>query len=586
LKTLPKVDIVIVGGGWCGLLMAKELGSRTSHSIVVLERGGPRNTANYSDDMDELDYAIRDVMMQDLSKETVTLRHSSNQRALPLRQHGAFLPGNGVGGAGEHWNGLCERLLPDAFRLLTATTAKYGAGKLPEGHAITDWGVTYDELEPYYTRADRLLGISGQAGNLRDKTVEGGNPFEGWRSAEYPTPPIKSPYFSALIRDAAKSMGLHPYVGPAANLSIAYTNPDGVTRPPCAYCGFCERFGCMIGAKAQPSNILMPVIQKYNQISIQTGATVRRIEHDGSPKNNRVKGVTYVGTGGEELFQPAELVILASWTMSNTRLLLLSGIGRPYDPASIRGTVGRNLTHQVNVSATAFFEKPLNSFMGAGAATTLIPDYNGDIFDHGDLPFIRGGVFQANSHGDRPIGSFGVVPGTVKPKWGMEWKKASLHYYDHSAHLGFLGEHLPYTENYFDLDPVYKDSFGDPLLRLTLNWNDNERKMVAFGMAKAVEISRAAGAKEVIPFGGLHNYDAQRYQSTHIQGGTIMGSSPDHSVVNPLLQQWQTPNLFVLGGSTFPQGPSAPPTLTMLAQTLRTADAIVDNYLKKPGALA
>jgi gluconate 2-dehydrogenase alpha chain len=110
--------------------------------------------------------------------------------------------------------------------------------------------------------------------------------------------------------------------------------------------------------------------------------------------------------------------------------------------------------------------------------------------------------------------------------------------------------------------------------------------MVAFGMAKAVEISRAAGAKEVIPFGGLHNYDAQRYQSTHIQGGTIMGSSPDHSVVNPLLQQWQTPNLFVLGGSTFPQGPSAPPTLTMLAQTLRTADAIVDNYLKKPGALA
>src|SRR2546429_422483 len=121
-------------------------------------------------------------MMQDLSRETVTLRHDAARRAVPLRQHGAFLPGAGVGGSGEHWNAQVPRFLPDCFELLSKTTQKYGASALPEGHAVRDWGITYDELEPYYTRVDKLLGTSGQAGNIRGKRIGGGNIFEGWRS--------------------------------------------------------------------------------------------------------------------------------------------------------------------------------------------------------------------------------------------------------------------------------------------------------------------------------------------------------------------------------------------------------------------
>src|SRR6185312_13260501 len=98
MKTLPSTDVLIIGGGWTGLLMAKELGGHTPLSIVILERGGPRNLASYSADMDELDYFIRMHMMQDPSQETVTLRHSPSERALPIRQFGAFLPGSGVGG--------------------------------------------------------------------------------------------------------------------------------------------------------------------------------------------------------------------------------------------------------------------------------------------------------------------------------------------------------------------------------------------------------------------------------------------------------------------------------------------------------
>ncbi len=587
MKTLPSVDAVIVGGGWTGLLMAKELGSRTELSVVVLERGGPRKTDDYGEDMDELDYAIRLRMMQDASNETVTLRHNPGQRALPMRQFASFFPGSGVGGAGEHWNGEFPRILPDCFALLSNTIEKYGAERLPEYHSIQDWGVTYDELEPHYTRAELLLGISGKAGNIRGKQIEGGNIFEGWRSAEYPNPPIKIPYFSALFRDAAKALGYHPYPIPAATISQAYTNPDGIVRAGCTYCGFCERFGCMIGAKAQPTNTLLPVIQKRKNVSIRTGASVRRIVHNTTQSGGRARGVSYIDASGEEVFQPAGLVFLASWTLNNTRLLLLSQVGEPYNPASGKGTLGRNLTHQVYFpAATAFFDKPLNRFMGSGASGVRIGDLDGDLFDHSGLPFLRGGILLALSLGFRPIANFGVVPQTVKAKWGPEWKKAALHYYDRTGSIVFHGEHLAYRDNYMDLDPVYKDHFGDPLLRFTLDWRENERRMAEFATAKAVEIAREMGAKEVTPFPGLRSYDATRSQSTHIQGGTIMGSSPDRSVLNPYLQHWQVSNLFVLGASAFPQNASANPTPTILALTFRTADAIVNRYLKNPAPLA
>jgi gluconate 2-dehydrogenase alpha chain len=586
MKTLPRVDVVIVGGGWTGLLMAKELGSRTSLSVVVLERGGPRKTENYSSDMDELDYAIRTHMMQDFSQETVTFRHAPQQRALPLRQHGCFLPGTGIGGAGEHWSAWFPRFLPDCFELLSRTVGKYGVGKLPEDHSVQDWGITYDELEPHYTRAENLLGISGKAGNLRGKLIEGGNIFEGWRSSEYPTPPTKIPYIASLFRDAGKSLGYHPFPIPAATTSVSFTNSDGVSRPGCTYCGFCDRFGCMIGAKAQPTNVLLPVIEKRKNVSIRTGAWVRRLNRSGANGKGDVTGVTYVDSSGEEISQPAGLTILASWTLNNTRLLLLSGIGEPYDPTDGKAHVGRNLTHQVLTSATVFFEKPLNRFMGSAASGIRISDFDGDLFDHTHLPFLRGGTFTVTHIGDGPIANFGVLPPSIKARWGSEWKKAGLYYYDRTARIGFSGEHLAYKSNYMDLDPTYKDRLGDPLLRMTMDWRDNERHMSEFASEKAVEIARAMGAKEALPSPGLRSYDTTRYQSTHLQGGTIMGPSPDRSVVNHFLQHWQFPNLFILGGSTIPQNASSNPTATILALTYRTADALVDRYLKHPGSLA
>jgi len=574
MRTLPRADVVVVGGGWSGLLMAKELGARTGLSVVVLERGQPRKTSDYFEGMDELDYAIRLRMMQDASKETVTFRHTSKDRALPIRQFANFLPGTGVGGAGEHWNGITPRFLPDCFELRTRTVERYGAEKLPAGHSIQDWGVTYAELEPFYTRAEWLLGISGKTGS---------DPFEGPHSAEYPTPPQKTPYFPSLFRDAARSMGYHPFPAPSANLSQAYRNPDGIVRPACQYCGFCERYGCMVGAKAQPTNTLLPVIARQKSVSVRTGANVRRVLH----KDGKAAGVSYVDASGEEIVQPADLVLLASWTLNNTRLLMLSKIGEAYDAARGTGQLGRNLTHQaVSRGVALFFDRPLNRFMGSGACGIVIRDLDGDNFDHGPLDFLRGAYIAAFSRGNPPIGVFGTVPPSVKATWGSAWKKAAIDAFDSTASFGISGEHLAYRTNYMDLDPTYRDSNGDPLLRMTMDWNDNERNLIGYMTARMAQLGRAMGAREVVAPPLPRRYDVNTYRSTHLQGGTIMGTSPANSVVNTWLQHWQMSNLFVLGASTFPQNPSGNPTLTILAQTLRTADAIIDRYLKLPGVLA
>jgi gluconate 2-dehydrogenase alpha chain len=581
---LKSVDVVTVGVGLTGTILAKELAD-TGLKVVGLERGRWRDTDPdfaMPGAHDELKYVRRHELMQDLSKETLTFRNAMSETALPMRQLGSFLPGEGVGGAAVHWGGLTWRFLPWDFETKSRTLARYGKNQVAEDCTLQDWGVTYDELEPHFDRFEYLYGISGKAGNLQGRIIPGGNPFEGPRSREYPNPPLKTAYSSALFAKAAQSMGYKPFPVPTGANSRPYKNEYGATINACVYCGYCQFFGCEMGAKASPQTAVLPALMQNKNFELRTLCNVVKVNLDSDKK--RAVSVTYVDSRGREFEQPADLVLLTSYVLNNTRLMLLSGIGKPYDPAANTGVVGRNYAYQTPSSVTLFFEdKNFNSFMGAGGLGLAIDEFNGDTFDHSGLGFIGGGFMQAGSNGARPIEVRPVPAGT--PRWGSEWKKAAAKYFNRSFSITIQGACQSYRSNYLDLDPTYRDAYGLPLLRMTFDRHENETKMSVWLTNKAAEIAKAVGPAKMNVSPRTGKYTIVPYQSTHNTGGAVMGADPATSAVNKYLQSWDVPNVFAVGASAFPQNGGYNPTGTVGALTFQALEAIKTKYLKRPGAL-
>jgi gluconate 2-dehydrogenase alpha chain len=582
VQKLPPVDIAFVGFGWTAAMVAQELAD-TGLRMVAIERGGWRNTSTdfaVTYDQDELRYMWRGGLFQQPARETLTFRNAPGQTALPMRHLGSFLPAAGVGGAGVHWNGQFWRILPTDFVLRSHNEQRYG--KLPEDMTVQDWGVTYDELEPYYDKFERLCGISGKAGNLKGKIQPGGNPFEGPRTRDFPNPPLGMVYGPALFGAACHDTGHTPFPCPAANMSKAYTNPLGVTLAPCTYCGFCEKFGCGNNSKSSPQTTILPVLMRRDNFELRTECEVLHVNMDSSGK--RATGVTYVDTEGRLFEQPAEMVFLCAFAQHNVRLLLLSGIGQPYDPRSGEGVVGRNYAYQVVSSVDVFLDdKILNPFVGAGALGVAIDDYNGDNFDHGGLGFIGGGYIACWNTGARPIEIHPVPKGT--PKWGPKWKQAVAKNYMTTATIATHGAVMSYRDNYLDLDPTYRDRHGRPLLRLTFDFHDNEHRMSDYLTDRAADIAKAMKPREIHAKKRSGHYSVVPYQTTHNTGGAAMGTDPKTSFVNRYLQSWDVPNLFVMGSSVFPQNSGYNPTGTIGALTYWATDAIKNTYLKNPGPL-
>jgi gluconate 2-dehydrogenase alpha chain len=584
-RKLPPKDVVIIGLGWTGCILGYEL-AKAGLDVVAVERGPWRDTATdfppaYA--QDELRYAIRNDLFLRPAQETLTFRNKANQTALPIRNWVSFLPGHGVGGAGVHWNAQTWRFLPTDFRLRSHLEERYGNGVLPADMTIQDWPVSYDELEPYYDRFEKLCGTSGKAGNIRGKIQDGGNPFEGWRSSEYPTPPLKQGYGAVLFAEAARKMGHSPFPHPASILSEAYVNPLGLKLGQCTYCGFCERFGCGNYSKSSPQTCVLPALLRLPNFTAQTDSEVVKINLDGSGK--RATGVTYVDTSGQEWEQPADIVLVCAFALFNVRLMLLSGIGKPYDARTGEGVVGRNYAYQtVSGVRVILKDKLLNPFIATGASGMMIDDYNGDNFDHSGLGFVGGGYMGASQTNARPIQTRPVPLGT--PKWGAQWKKATAESYQRTMILTTLGSSYSYRDCWLDLDPTYKDRLGRPLMRMTFDFHDNELKMSAFLTDRLAKIARAMDPAELIAVPRRGPYTITEYQTTHNTGGTVMGADPVTSALNRYCQSWDVHNVFVPGGaSVFPQNHGYNPTNTVGALAYWTADAIKDRYLKNPGPL-
>lgn len=567
-RTLDKVDVAVVGLGWTGGIIAAEC-AKAGLKVAGLERGKERGTEDFLRIHDELRYGIRYELMQDLSKETVTFRNDRSMRALPMRQLGSFLLGEGLGGSGTHWNGHTWRFLPYDFEIKTLTEEKYGKDKLSSDYLLQDWGITYDELEPYFYQYELVAGISG----------DGKNPFAGHRSGDFPTPAMKKTPILKKFEKATESLGYTPFMLPSANLSETYENPDGQTINACQYCGFCERFGCEYGAKSSPEITVIPTALETGNFEIHFHANVTEVLKDG----DKVTGVKYIDTQtGEEIIQPAEVVVLTSYVFNNAKLLMVSDIGEQYDPETGRGTLGKNYCYQILPGATGYFDEQMNTFMGAGALGMSIDDFNGDNFDHSDLDFIHGGSMSITQPGVRPIASNRIMPDV--PTWGPEFKKQSIHNFTRSLSVGTQGASMPHKENFLSLDGTYKDAYGVPLVQMTYNFTEQDKNLHKYITARAAEIMEEMGAHTVVPNSPIENYSIVPYQTTHNTGGTIMGADPETSVVNNYLQHWDAENLFVVGAGNFAHNGGYNPTGTVGALAYRCAEGII-KYSKDGGSL-
>jgi len=297
--------------------------------------------------------------------------------------------------------------------------------------------------------------------------------------------------------------------------------------------------------------------------------------------------VTYLDAHGHECEQPADLVVLCAFSLFNVHLMLLSGIGTPYDPVSKSGTIGRNYSYQNLNRVSMFFDDTVqaNGFIGIGGGGTVFDDLNGNQLDNAKAGFVGGGVIWARQPGNGPVRGIATAPGV--PNWGSDWKKGIKEAFRHSFYYEVQGSCMAYDDAYLSLDPTYKDGYGRPLLQMTFDWHGNEIKGSQFLVGKAIEMCKSLSPlsmKGDAKKDGEH-YNVTQYQSTHTCGGAIMGNDPTTSALNRYLQSWDVPNVFAPGANAFPQNNGYNPTGMVGALTYWTAKAIREMYLKNPGPL-
>ena len=532
-----EVDFLIIGAGAAGGVMAKEL-SAAGFSVVVLEQGPYLREKDFQHD--EIKYTRLAAMTNNVKRQPHTYRKSDAETATVPDQR-VIQYGRQVGGGSVHFTANYWRLWESDFKQKT----KWGG---VTGASLADWPITYADLEPYYTKAEEELGISGLAG---------ANPFEAWRSKPYPLPPLPVKSSGVIFERATRKLGLHPFPAPMAILSQPYRGRGG-----CAHCGFCESFGCEVRAKSSTLATVIPVAERTGRCEIRPESYTRKIELG---PNGRVTGVVYFDAGRREVFQKAKAVIVCANGSETPRLLLMSkSSGFPQGLANSNGMVGKNLMFDAGFSAYGVFEHPLNEFKSV-QTTRVIHDFYEPDPKRG---FHGGGGIDARF--DFYPASFALsgLPRDA-PRWGSEWKAMVSRNFNRTMTVLAHATCLAQERNSISLDPDVKDAWGLPAIRITFDFHADDVSNMKFLLERQVEILRAAEALKV------WTDDTNEYYlpHNHLMGTCRMGDDAKGSVVDRHHRAHDVPNLFLVDGSSFVTA-GCQPTCTIQALAYRAADHI------------
>jgi choline dehydrogenase-like flavoprotein len=540
-------DVCVVGTGAGGGVMLEQL-TAAGMSVVALERGPQLATSQFTDD--ELATMWRDTLFSPDQVETYRLEQGA------ASETGRFNAiAHCVGGTMTHWAAWSWRFRPDEFEVLSTE------GPL-EGASLADWPIGYDELEPYYEKAEWEFGVAGNAG---------ANPFEGARKKAYPNPPHPPKVSSESVARAARKLGYTPFPTPMAINSRPYGG-----RPKCMYGGACQQFGCPIHAKATPFSVLIPQAVATKKLDLRPDAMVFEIPVG---KDGRVLGARYVDREGKTHEVRARHVVVAGGAIGSPHLLRLSTSGRfPSGLANGSDQVGRHLTFHVHNLVQYLLDEPSMQWTGL-ESHAAIDDLHPSDAKRG---FIRGGVVGEINFGSKlPIahGVAGVGFPGLERQWGAGFKDY-LRSFPHVVGLASILEDLPMASNTIDLDPDVRDRHGLAVPRITHRQHPNDIAMLDWYGKRLVELAEAAGGQQIwqpyVPhLTHLKPDQAMKGAGAHFHGTCRMGDDPEKSVVDKWCRAHEVPNLWVVDGSVFPTSGGYNPTLTILANAYRVADHFV-----------
>ena len=529
-----EVDFVIVGSVAAGGVMAREL-SRNGFSVVVLEQGPFLTERDFSHDPFWGDLHPDKALTNNRKDQPGTSRKTDKDEA---KLSGWNNYGRVVGGGSVHFTANYWRFPELEFEQAT----RFG---VPDDSTIADWPIRYADLEPYYTKVEWDIGVSGLAGN----------PFEPPRTKPFPLPPLPIKSEGVLLERGANKLGMHPWPAPMAILSRPYRGRSG-----CVACGICIGNACEVRAKSSSLVTMIPEAVATGRCEIRTLSYVRKVETNAG---GRVTGVTYFDRNKKEVVQRAKAVVLSANGCETPKLLLMSATSAfPDGLANSSGQVGRNIMFNGSALRRGLFEHEVNGWKGAVVSRVVWDTYEMPA----SLGLYGGGGFDFRCGYD-PLSGGATWPG--EPTWGSAWKKRARDYFTKSLMVYGHMSSLPTPNNRMDLDPKVKDAWGLPAPRLTFTGHPNDFKLGAWFGKRGEELLRAAGALSV-----AGEYGGPDGGGPHLLGTCRMGKDPRTSVVNADHRAHDVPNLFIVDGSNFVTSGRGQPTMTIQALAFRASDRI------------
>lgn len=544
---MPKnrVDAVVVGSGAGGGILAKEL-AQAGLSVVMFERGNKYTTANFDHSELQSQYSIPPAYGPTVYANPRTFRYTNSETARLVYPGVDEVYGKTaacVGGATLAYGAAAWRFKREDFRMKST----YGA--FP-GTSVEDWPITYDDLEPYYERAEYEIGVSGLAG---------ADPFAEPRKRPFPVRPLPINPQGEIIRDAGLRLGWHPFPPPFAILTEPYND-----RYPCIQCRWCLAHACEVNAKSGTQVSMLPVALKTGRCELRVNSFVTRIMTD---EKGRPCGVQYFDSDKKGHEQYANLIVVACSATESARLLLNSADKfHPHGLGNSSGQVGRNVNDHTGADVMGIFDREIPHDKGPGPSIAF-NDWN-----HPRGREIRGGGYIYNYYCTLPI-EFASSRPPGEATWGKAHKDFQRKYFYRYIHLGSNCQAFPQERNRVDLDPKVRDAWGMPVARITHSFIQEDFDVANFVMDRQEQLLKEAGAIKT-----WRGDNARGGVGDHQNGTCRMGKDPKTSVVSSYCQSHDVDNLFITDGSVLVTDAGFNPSLTIQAVAFRAADYIKQQW--------